>query len=133
MGLAVFVLSILIPVASIGTAEADSSTTTTPTKTTTPSKTTGTTTYSSKIDNPIKSKDLGALIGTITGAFVGAIGAIAVMAIVYGGVIYISSAGSEENVKKGKSIITYAVVGLGVALLAYVIVEFVIKSLLGAK
>ena len=88
-------------------------------------------TYSSKLDNPIKADNLGELIGTITGAFMGAIGAFAVAAIVYGGIIYISSAGNEENVKKGKSIVTYAVIGLGLALLSYVIISFVIETLLG--
>lgn len=95
--------------------------------------TVNTKTYSSKLDNPIEPDDLGEVIGTITGAFVGAIGAIAVAAIVYGGVIYITAAGNEESVKKAKSIILYSIIGLVVALLAYVIVDFVINSLLGGK
>jgi len=90
-----------------------------------------TTTYQTNLNNPIAAKDLGGVIKTITTAFMSAIGAFAVAAIVYGGVIYISSAGNDENVKKAKSIVTYAVMGLGLALLAYVIVDFVIKTLLG--
>lgn len=116
LGLSVLVLTFLLAVLFAGSVEAG---------------TAGTKTYSSKLNNPIKAKDLGEVIGTITGGFMGAIGAFAVAAIVYGGVIYISSAGNEENIKKGKSIITYAVIGLGLALLAYVIVSFVIEFLMG--
>ncbi|NQV13458.1 MAG: hypothetical protein HQ530_04120 [Parcubacteria group bacterium] len=115
VGLVLIALSFLLPLVMLGTVEAEAKTKS----------------YSAKLDNPIGPEDLGQVIGKITGAFMTAIGAFAVAAIVYGGVIYISSAGSEENIKKGKSIVTYAVVGLSIALLAYVIVSFVITTLLG--
>ncbi|MFH2105605.1 MAG: pilin [Parcubacteria group bacterium] len=117
VGLVLVVLSFLLPLTMPGTVGAEPKTKS----------------YSAKLDNPIGSNTLGDVIGKITGAFMGAIGAFAVAAIVYGGVIYISSAGNEESIKKGKSIVTYAVIGLAIAILAYVIVSFVITTLLGAK
>lgn len=96
------------------------------------SDTTGNTTvYSANLDNPI-SYDTGLdLIGGLVKAFLGVIGALAILVIVYGGVLYITSAGNEESLKKAKGAVTGAVIGLAVALLAYVIVDFVIKSLGG--
>ena len=95
----------------------------------TSSNSSGTKVYSAKLNNPI-SYDTGAdLIGAIVKASLGIIGALAILVIVYGGVLYITSAGNEENIKKAKTAVTGAVIGLVVALLAYVIVDFVIKVL----
>lgn len=50
----------------------------------------------------------------------------AVIMIIYGGIIYVISAGDSGRVSKAKNTIMYAIVGLIVALLAYAIVNFVI-------
>jgi len=114
---------------SVNTAEAANSSTSN-----TSGNTTGNTTvYSANLDNPID-YDTGAdLIGGLVKAFLGVIGALAILVIVYGGVLYIVSAGNEESLKKAKGAVTGAVIGLAVALLAYVIVDFVIKSLGGGS
>jgi hypothetical protein len=54
------------------------------------------------------------------------LGAVAVIVIVIGGIMYTTSGGESANVTKAKNMILYAVVGLVVALLAYAIVNFVI-------
>lgn len=51
--------------------------------------------------------------------------------IIYGGVTYTLSTGDAVKVNKAKNIILYGVVGMVVAGLAYVIVEFVSKSIFG--
>lgn len=61
----------------------------------------------------------------------GIIGVVGVVVIIYGGAVYITSTGDAAKVTKAKNIILYGVAGLVVALLAYVIVEFVGKSLAG--
>jgi len=88
-----------------------------------------TTVYSANLDNPIAYDTGIELIGGLVKAFLGVIGALTVLVIVYGGVLYITSAGNEENLKKAKGAVTGAVIGLAVALLAYVLVDFVIKTL----
>lgn len=55
-------------------------------------------------------------------------GIVAVGAIIYGGVIYISSAGDPAKAKRARDIIIYSVVGLIVAVLAQAIVSFVTKA-----
>lgn len=55
-------------------------------------------------------------------------GAAAVIMIIYGGFLFIFSAGESDKASKGRETIQWAVVGLVVCLLAYAIVNFVLKS-----
>ncbi|HEY8992705.1 MAG TPA: hypothetical protein VIM37_02535 [Candidatus Microsaccharimonas sp.] len=75
-------------------------------------------------------KDQGAspakLIATIVNVLLFIIGAIAVIMIIIGGIMYATSAGDAGQVTKAKNTILYAVVGLVVAFLAYAIVNFVV-------
>jgi hypothetical protein len=56
------------------------------------------------------------------------IGALAVIMIVYGGITYSTSAGDSGKVAKAKHIIMYSIIGLVVAILGSVIVNFVISN-----
>ena len=58
------------------------------------------------------------------------LGAVAVIMIIYAGILYVISGGDTTNTKKAKDTILYSVVGLVVALMAYAIVNFVIDSLI---
>ncbi|MEK7538198.1 MAG: hypothetical protein AAB619_04480, partial [Patescibacteria group bacterium] len=53
---------------------------------------------------------------------------IAVTMIIYGGFTWLTAAGNEENVEKAKRIISAAVIGLIVILLAWAIVIFVART-----
>lgn len=53
------------------------------------------------------------------------VGAISVIAIIYGGLMYTVSNGEPEKIKKAKSIIVNAIIGVVVALCASAIVVFV--------
>lgn len=57
------------------------------------------------------------------------IGAVSVVVIVIGGLMYVLSAGDANNVKRAKDTIMYAAIGLIVALIAQTIVSFVIGAL----
>lgn len=54
------------------------------------------------------------------------LGAIAVIVIIYGGFLYVTSRGDAGKVTAAKNTILYAVIGIIVALLAYAIVRFVV-------
>ena len=56
------------------------------------------------------------------------LGAVAVIAIIIGGIMYTVSSGDAGRAKAAKDTIMYAVIGLIVAILAYAIVNFVIGS-----
>jgi hypothetical protein len=53
----------------------------------------------------------------------------AVIMIVIGGIMYTTSAGDDKRVIQGKKIILGSLIGLAIAILAYVIVNFAIKVL----
>lgn len=53
------------------------------------------------------------------------LGILAVIMIIVGGIRYTTSAGDSSRIKGAKDTITYSVVGLVVAILAYAIVNFV--------
>lgn len=56
------------------------------------------------------------------------LGLIAVVLILYGGFVWMTAAGNEDRVDTAKKIITSAVVGLVVVLLAWAIVIFVVQT-----
>lgn len=53
---------------------------------------------------------------------------VAVSLIIYGGFVWLTAAGNESNVDKAKSIISAAVIGLIIVLLAWAIVIFVART-----
>ena len=53
---------------------------------------------------------------------------IAVIVIIIGGIFYITSQGDPGKVSRAKNTILYAVIGLIVSLLAFAIVNFVLKA-----
>ena len=59
------------------------------------------------------------------------IGILAVIVIIYAGIIFITAAGNPGKVAQAKTMIIYAVIGLAVAILAYTIVNFVINTVSG--
>lgn len=58
-----------------------------------------------------------------------AISIVAVIAVIYGGYLYMTSRGNAEQAKKGRTVIIWAIIGLVVVLLAAVIVNVVIRAI----
>lgn len=75
--------------------------------------------------------DLGGAIINVLNGVLGVLAAVAVVVIVIGGINYMTSAGDAAKVKKAKDTILYAVIGLVICGLAAIIVNFVVKNLLG--
>lgn len=67
------------------------------------------------------------LSGVLTTVYFG-VGIVAVIVIILGGIYYAISGGDASKVKFAKDAIMYAVVGLVVVLIAFVITNFVIGS-----
>ncbi len=75
--------------------------------------------------------DFRTLVLTIIQYFLGFLGLLAVIMVIYGGITYVTSAGNDEAVGKAKKIILYSVVGIIVILLSFVIVGAVLGSRTG--
>ena len=73
-----------------------------------------------------KSEDISSPVQAIISTLLFAIGVIAVIMIIIGGIRYTLSNGDASQIKSAKDTILYAVIGLIVAMLAYAIVNFVV-------
>ena len=71
----------------------------------------------------------GAIFSTVVSSMLFVIGALAVIMIIIGGFRYVISGGNASSVSAAKNTILYAVVGVVVALLAYAILDFILRSL----
>ena len=69
------------------------------------------------------------LILTFLNFFLGFLGLISVIMIIYGGILYVTAAGEQEKVDKGKKIIMYAIVGIVIILLAFALVNTILGGL----
>ncbi|MBI5421776.1 PKD domain-containing protein [Candidatus Peregrinibacteria bacterium] len=82
---------------------------------------TGDTTLSSAISQ----KSLSANVISIVNYFIGFLGLVATVFIIYAGVLMIVSAGDEEALTKGKKIMTYSAIGFVIIMLSFSIVRFI--------
>ena len=70
------------------------------------------------------------VIGNATNILVGIIGAFTVLMLVYAGVLYLTANGNISNIKKAHKAFRYAIFGLTLGVLAFAIVNTVIKLLI---
>lgn len=68
-------------------------------------------------------------VNDIINVVLGVLGVVAVGVIIVGAISFITSQGDSAKVTKGRNTILYGVVGLVVALLAFAIVNFVLKGI----
>ena len=68
------------------------------------------------------------VIAKVTNWLTTLVGIIAVLFLIYGGLVYITSAGNKERAESAKKIITYSVIGLVIVVLARVVVSLVVNT-----
>lgn len=68
------------------------------------------------------------LARTMVNYFLFFLGFIATVMFIYGGVLYVTAAGNDENVQKAKKVLMYSVVGIVVILLSVAIVNTIIGA-----
>ncbi len=79
--------------------------------------------------NVNQANSLPVLIGRIINGVLGVLGIILVVLIIQAGIMYMTAAGDPAKVDKAKKMITQAVVGMIIIVLAYSISSFVISTL----
>lgn len=84
------------------------------------------------IANPLSVNTISGLLARIINFLLGAAAMVAMLALVFGGLKMIGVFVSEDNVKEGKKIILWAVIGLAVIMIAFVIIRTVSSVLGGA-
>jgi len=73
------------------------------------------------------------LVLTIVNFVLTFLAVIAVIMIIYGGMLYVTAAGKQESIDKGKKIIMYTVIGIVIIMLSFVIVNAVLGAGTGTE
>ena len=82
-----------------------------------------------ELGNPLKSTDVRIILGKIVSAGMGILGSVTLLVFVYGGFLWLTSAGSAEKVKKGSQTMMWAVVGLFLIFGSYAILGLVLEGI----
>ncbi len=81
----------------------------------------------------VATTDLRSFILRIVNFALGFLGLIAVIIIIYGGILYVLSGGEDERTQTGKNAIKYAVIGLLIVLGSYAFVNTIIGGVVGEE
>ena len=82
-----------------------------------------------KVYNPIKAESVPALVNSIVRQILGIVGALALIMFVYGGVLWMTSAGNQNRIEKGRETLIWATIGLIIIFSSYAILNFIFASL----
>lgn len=83
-----------------------------------------------RVEGPPK-KEVDEVIVNAANWIMGIVGVVLVAVLIYGGILYLTSAGNEERTKLAKNVITYAIIGVVIIFAAYLIANFVISAVGG--
>ncbi len=81
----------------------------------------------------LTTSDLKTVVINVIKWILGILALVAVVLIIYGGIIWMTAAGNAEKIEKAKRIIIDAVIGLVIVLISWAIVTFVIAKILGVS
>jgi len=76
--------------------------------------------------------NLTSIIGKLLKGFLGLLGTVFVVLTIYAGFLWMTAQGNEEQITKSKKMLTNAVIGLIIVVLAYTITNFVLAALMTA-
>ena len=77
-------------------------------------------------------KSLALIIGDLLRGLFGLLGTVFLVLIIYGGFLWMTAAGNDENISKAKKIITQAAIGLLVIVIAYALTDFIFNTIIDA-
>lgn len=72
------------------------------------------------------------MIGRIIQAFLGILGVVALVLIIYAGFLWMTAGGNDEQITKAKRMMAQAVIGLAIVLSSFAITSFVVSRLVAA-
>lgn len=82
-----------------------------------------------QITDPLGAGDFTTLINRISTGIGAAIGSLAVVVLLIAGIYFLTSAGNPERMQLAKRYLTYAIIGIVIALLASTIVDIILEIL----
>lgn len=85
------------------------------------------------IPTPLAGISVQQLSGRIVNYMLGIAGSIGLLMFVYGGVIWMTAAGNQDKIAEAKKTIVWSVMGLVMLFGSYIIVKFVMETIVGAQ
>jgi hypothetical protein len=86
-----------------------------------------------ELPNPLGTTDVTAIVARIIKVVLGFVGVLALVMFIYGGLMWMTSGGKEEQIRKGKDTLVWAVAGMALVFFSYSILNFILKVLIGIK
>ena len=71
--------------------------------------------------------NLESIVSTVIKTMLFIVGVLSVIMIIYAGIRYVTAHGDKDQIKGAQNTLVYAIAGLVIAILAYAIVNFVVK------
>jgi len=84
-----------------------------------------------EIGNPLNTKNFTDIYYRFIQGSLTFIGVTAFLFLIYGGVVWLTSAGNPEKIKTGKNTIVWAIIGVAFVFLSYAILRFIIQIITG--
>lgn len=82
-----------------------------------------------QVDIGLTTRDIREVVSLIIRSFLSLLGIVAVAIVLYGGFLWMTAQGNEEQVAKAKRLLTSAIIGIFIILSAYAIASYVINAL----
>lgn len=86
-----------------------------------------------QVPNDLPKEDITEVVVRIVRYVIGLVGIILLVMLIYGGVMYMTSAGNEEQAKKAKQVLTYAIIGIVIIAMSFLITQFIVNALTGGS
>lgn len=82
------------------------------------------------LTNPLGTSDVRIIAANLIQGALGLSGTVALIMFIYGGIVWMTSAGNPEAITKGKKTLVWAILGIIVIMSAFVIVRTVFEAIL---
>lgn len=82
-----------------------------------------------QLTNPLGSTSIQGIVGRAVTIFTGLSGSFALLMFIYGGIMWLTSAGNSEKVERGKKIFMWATIGLVIIFGAYAILSAIFGAI----
>jgi len=82
------------------------------------------------LPNPLKGQDdIPVLVGNAINYILGMLGVLALVMFIYGGLMWMTSGGAADKIKKGKDTLVWAILGMALVFFSYALLDFILKAL----